>query len=59
MNRRFDQMNERFDQQSTQFDQRLDAINEGMRRQTRWTVGAIVAIGVILSALLSIAEFAT
>ncbi len=47
MNQRFDQINERIDQ-----------MHEAMRVQTRWTVGAIVIIGAILAALLSIAEFA-
>ncbi len=47
MNQRFDQINER-----------LDTMHEAMRVQTRWTVGAIVIIGAILAALLSIAEFA-
>jgi hypothetical protein len=40
-----------------QSSQRFDKLQRQMRVQTRWTVGAIVIIGAILSALLSIAEF--
>lgn len=55
---RLNQMDQRFDQMNGQFNDRFDQLQNQMRVQTRWTVGAIVAIGAILSALLSIAEFA-
>ena len=66
---RFDQMgaqfDQRFDQVGAKFDQRLDGMNERfdrmheqMRTMMRWTIGTIALIGVILSALLAIAEFA-
>jgi DNA anti-recombination protein RmuC len=68
MNERFDQMQQQFDQRldsmGAQFDQRLDKVNERldrmneqMRVQTRWTIGTIALIGVILSALLAIGQF--
>jgi DNA anti-recombination protein RmuC len=60
-NERFDRMNEqfneRFEQMNRQSSQRFDKLQRQMRVQTRWTVGPIVIIGAILSALLSIAEF--
>jgi tetrahydromethanopterin S-methyltransferase subunit G len=59
---RFDHMDARFDRvekRLDRMDERFDRMHEAMRSQTRWTVGAIVAVGAILSALLSIAEFAT
>jgi len=68
MNGRFDQIQQQFDQRldsmGAQFDQRLDKVNERldrmneqMRVQTRWTIGTIALIGVILSALLAIGQF--
>ena len=68
MNGRFDQMQQQFDQRldsmGAQFDQRIDKVNERldrmneqMRVQTRWTIGTIALIGVILSALLAIGQF--
>ena len=60
-NERFEQMNrqssQRFDKMNRQSSQRFDKLQRQMRVQTRWTVGPIVIIGAILSALLSIAEF--
>ena len=68
MNGRFDQIQQQFDQRldsmGAQFDQRIDKVNERldrmneqMRVQTRWTIGTIALIGVILSALLAIGQF--
>ncbi len=55
---RLDQMsaqtNDRFDRMSDRFDR----MHEAMRVQTRWTVGAIVIIGAIITVLLAVAEFA-
>ena len=58
VNERFDRMNTQTNSRFDQLNARFDQMHEGMRRQTRWTVGAIVIIGAILAALLSIAEFA-
>ena len=58
LGQRMDRLEDTIEARFAQVDQRFDQMHEAMRVQTRWTVGAIVAIGAILSALLSIAEFA-
>ena len=57
MNERFDQMQQQFDQRLDKVNERLGRMNEQMRVQTRWTIGTIALIGVILSALLAIGQF--
>ena len=52
------QFNGRLDSIGARFDDRLDRMHEQMRVMMRWTVGAIIAVGTIISVLLSIAEFA-
>ena len=46
INQRFDQLNERF-----------DTLYDRMLVQTRWTVGAIVMFGTIITVLLAVAQF--
>jgi predicted RNase H-like nuclease (RuvC/YqgF family) len=58
LDQRATEFNKRLDAMQSQTNERLDAMNEAMRVQTRWTTGAIIIIGAILSALISIAEFA-
>jgi hypothetical protein len=50
-------MGAQFDQRLDKVNERLDRMNEQMRVQTRWTIGTIALIGVILSALLAIGQF--
>ena len=54
---RIDRMSAQFDQRLDKVNERLDRMNEQMRVQTRWTIGTIALIGVILSALLAIGQF--
>lgn len=53
MNERFDRVNERFDRMSERFDQ----IYHQMVIQTRWLIGALTAIGTVVSVLLAIGQF--
>ncbi len=64
-NARFDQMNAQFNARTDSINERFDRLNgrfdqmhEQMRVMMRWTVGAIILIGAIITVLLAVAEFA-
>ncbi len=64
MDARFDTVHARFDALQSNFDARLDAVNarldgthEVIRSQTRWLIGTLIAIGGLISALITVFEF--
>jgi class 3 adenylate cyclase len=68
MNERFDrlytEMNERFDRLYREMNERFDRMGERMDRmyhqmvvQTRWLIGALAVIGMVISLLLAIGQF--
>ncbi|MFQ5856613.1 MAG: hypothetical protein ACE5LU_13330 [Anaerolineae bacterium] len=68
MDARFDTVHTRFDTMEKRFDARfdrlqsdvhvrIDTIYDAMRSQTRWLVGTLIAVGGLISVLITIFEF--
>jgi len=53
VNARFDAMNARFDAVNA----RIDTIHDVVRSQTRWLVGTLIALGGLISVLITVFEF--
>jgi chromosome segregation ATPase len=52
------EMNERFDRLYREMNERFDRIYYQIVVQTRWLIGALAAIGTVISLLLAIGQFA-
>ena len=61
MDARFDAlasiMDARFDALQRNFDARFDALHDTLHSQTRWLIGTLIAIGGLISALITVFEF--
>lgn len=57
MNARFDRLYNEMDARFSAMNQRIDTIHDVIRSQTRWLVGTLIAVGGLISVLITIFNF--
>ncbi|MFQ5593233.1 MAG: hypothetical protein ACE5HA_03725 [Anaerolineae bacterium] len=57
INARFEAMEERIDARFDAVNARIDTIHDAMRSQTRWLVGTLIAMGGLISVLITVLKF--